>query len=99
MQDEFKTSRAGLPILSRIPLFGDAVSKREDAGRKSELVVFIRALVIRDASVDTDLSDYKKYLPSANFFKDASPSFDPNNPGLPLNTNPFVPESESRKAP
>ena len=99
MQDEFKSSRAGLPILARIPLFGDAVSKRDDAGRKSELVVFIRALVIREASVDADLSDYKKYLPSANFFKDASPSFDPKNPGLPLNTNPFVPESELRKAP
>ncbi|MBL0124674.1 MAG: hypothetical protein IPP88_18805 [Betaproteobacteria bacterium] len=55
MQDEFKTSRAGLPILSRIPFFGDAVSKRDDAGKKSELVVFIRALVIREASVDADL--------------------------------------------
>ncbi|MCY7389709.1 MAG: type II and III secretion system protein [Burkholderiales bacterium] len=99
MQDSFQTNRDGLPILARIPVLGDAVSYRNDAGKKSELVVFIRALVIREASVEADLSDYKKYLPSAQFFKDASPSFDPNNPGLPLNTNPFVPESEPRKAP
>ena len=99
MQDSFETNRDGLPILARVPVLGDAVSYRNDAGKKTELVVFIRALVIREASVDADLSEYKKYLPSANFFKDASPSFDPNNPGLPLNTNPFVPESELRKAP
>ncbi|MBC7625605.1 MAG: type II and III secretion system protein [Aeromicrobium sp.] len=99
MQDSFQTNRDGLPILARVPVVGDAVSYRNDSGKKSELVVFIRAVVIREASVNADLADYKKYLPSANFFKDASPSFDPNNPGLPLNTNPFVPESESRKAP
>ena len=99
MQDEFKTSRAGLPILSRIPFIGDAVSNRDDTGKKSELVVFIRALVIREASVDADLSDYKKYLPSAQFFKDASPSLDPANPGSLIHPNPIVPESEPRKAP
>ncbi len=98
MQDEFKSSRAGVPILSRIPFFGDAVSKRDDAGRKSELVVFIRALVIREASVDADLSDYKKYLPDASFFKDSSPSFDLKNPGS-INAGSAVPEGEPRKAP
>ncbi len=98
MQDSFQTNRDGLPILARVPVLGDAVSYRNDAGKKSELVVFIRAVVIREASVDADLSDYKKYLPNAQFFKDSSPSFDPKNPGLPLNTNPIVPESEPRKA-
>ena len=99
MQDEFKTSRAGLPILSRIPFFGDAVSNRDDAGKKSELVVFIRALVIREASVDADLSDYKKYLPGTAFFKDSSPSLDPAKAGSSIQSNAVVPESESRKAP
>ena len=99
MQDSFQTNRDGLPILARVPVLGDAVSYRNDSGKKSELVVFIRALVIREASVDADLSDYKKYLPDAQFFKDANPSFDPNNPRLPLQTNSVVPESEPRKAP
>ncbi len=99
MQDSFAASRDGLPILARIPVLGDAVSYRNDTGKKSELVVFIRALVIREASVDADLSDYKKYLPDAQFFKDASPSLDPNNPGSSLQPNPVVQESEPRKAP
>ncbi|MBL0122256.1 MAG: hypothetical protein IPP88_05815 [Betaproteobacteria bacterium] len=98
MQDSFQASRDGLPILARIPVLGDAVSYRNDTGKKSELVVFIRALVIREASVDSDLSDYKKYLPDAQFFKDASPSVDVMNPHS-YQPNPVVPEGEPRKAP
>ena len=99
MQDSFQTNRDGLPILSRIPVFGDAVSFRNDAAKKSELVVFIRALVIREASVDADLSDYKKYLPDAQFFKDSSPSLDPANPRQSLQPGTVVTESEPRKSP
>ena len=99
MQDSFQSSRDGLPILSRVPLFGDLVSRRDDTGKKSELVIFIRALVIREASVDADLSDYKKFLPGAQFFKDSSLSLDPANPGLLNQANTVVPESEPRKTP
>lgn len=99
MQDSFTANRDGLPILSRIPVVGDWVSYRNDAGKKTELVVFIRALVIREASVDADLSDYKKYLPDAQFFKGASPAYDPMKPGTLNWSNPSVTESEPRKAP
>jgi general secretion pathway protein D len=83
MQDSFKATRDGLPILSRIPVFGDAVSYRNDAGKKSELVVFIRPIVIKDASVDSDLSEYKRYLPDGRFFKEAEPVVDVRIPGVP----------------
>jgi hypothetical protein len=61
-------------------------------------VVFIRALVIREASLDSDLSDYRKYLPDAQFFKDPSPSVDLMNPKS-YQPVPVVPEGEPRKAP
>ena len=99
MQDSFAANRDGLPVLSRIPILGDWVSYRNDTGKKSELVVFIRALVIREASIDADLSEYKKYLPDAQFFKDSSPSLDPMKPGTLLQPNSVVQESEPRKAP
>ncbi len=83
MQDSFKTTRDGLPILSRIPIFGDAVSYRNDVGRKSELVVFIRPVVIKDASVETDLSEYRRYLPDSRFFKEAEPIYPRANPVIP----------------
>jgi general secretion pathway protein D len=98
MQDSLQTSRDGLPILSRVPVLGDAVSYRNDTGRKSELVVFIRAMVIREASLEADLSEFRKYLPDAQFFKDPSPSIDP----VTLKSYqpvPVVPEGEPRKAP
>jgi len=83
MQDSFKATRDGLPILSRIPIFGDAVSYRNDAGKKSELVVFIRPVVIKDASVETDMSEYKRYLPDGRFFKEAEPTVNLDNSGIP----------------
>ncbi len=73
MQDSFKSSRDGLPAVSRIPILGDAVSARNDAGLKTELVIFIRPVVIKDASVETDFSEYKRYLPDRKFFKEAEP--------------------------
>jgi general secretion pathway protein D len=83
MQDSFKATRDGLPVLSRIPIFGDAVSYRNDAGKKSELVVFIRPIVLREASVETDLSEYKRYLPDSRFFKEAEPAVNVRIPGIP----------------
>ena len=74
MQDSFVANRDGLPVLSRVPIVGDAVSYRNDTGRKTELVVFLRPIVIKDASMETDLSDYRRYLPDRSFFKDAEPA-------------------------
>ena len=98
MQDSFQSHRDGLPILSRVPVLGDAVSYRDDTGKKSELVVFIRAMVIREASIDSDLSEYRKYLPDSQFFRDSSPSLDLMNPQS-LQSGRVVPEGEPRKAP
>jgi MSHA biogenesis protein MshL len=73
MQDEFSAKRDGLPIVSRIPVLGDAASFRNDNGRKTELFVFLRPVVIKDASIDTDYAAYRKNLPDGQFFKEAEP--------------------------
>ena len=73
MQDRTETQRDGLPVLSRIPVLGDAVSYRRDVTRKSELVVFLRPIVVRDAHVEGDLAAYRRYLPDPDFFRDAGP--------------------------
>ena len=69
MLDSFVGKRDGIPIASRIPFFGDFVSYRNDTSTKSELVIFIRPLVIRDASLDGDLAAYRSELPSSDFFR------------------------------
>jgi general secretion pathway protein D len=75
MLDSFEGRTNGLPVASRIPFFGDLVSQRNDVSRKSELVVFIRPVVIRDASLEGDLSAYRRYLPSDEFFRDTRTPF------------------------
>ena len=103
MQDSFEGSRDGLPILSRIPVFGDAVSYRNDTARKSELVIFLRPVVVRDASVEGDLAEYRRYLPDSEFFRDTRPPVPQverglqrlereGYEGLGVTRNPVVPE-------
>jgi general secretion pathway protein D len=70
MLDSFDGKRDGLPVASRIPVFGDLVSFRNDTVNKTELVIFIRPMVIRDASVEGDLASYRRFLPDPQFFRD-----------------------------
>ena len=73
MLDSFEGKTTGLPIASRVPFLGDLVSQRNDQSRKSELVIFIRPVVVRDASIDSDLAAYRRYLPDTDFFRDTRP--------------------------
>lgn len=87
MQDSFEEKRDGLPILSRLKLIGDATSYRNDTGRKTELVVFLRPIVIKDASIETDFSAYRRLLPDAKFFKEAEPLIPALYPASPADRN------------
>jgi len=62
MQDQINKENTGVPFLSSIPLLGALFSYTEEKYVKSELVIFIRPVVIENASLDGDLADYKKYL-------------------------------------
>ena len=62
MQDQINKESRGVPILSSIPLLGALFSYTEEKYVKSELVIFIRPVVMEHASLDGDLADYKKYL-------------------------------------
>jgi MSHA type pilus biogenesis protein MshL len=62
MQDQINKENRGVPILSSIPLLGALFSYTEEEYVKSELVIFIRPIIVENASLDGDLSDYKKYL-------------------------------------
>ena len=70
MLDSFEGRRDGIPIASRIPVVGDFFSNRNDLAQKSELVIFIRPIVVREASVEGDLAEYRRYLPDREFFRD-----------------------------
>jgi MSHA biogenesis protein MshL len=73
MQDQIDNVDAGIPGLRSIPILGEALSSRSDLTRKTELVIFLRATVIRDASVEGDFRDFRQHLPGDDFFSRPNP--------------------------
>jgi MSHA biogenesis protein MshL len=68
MEDRVDKKRDGLPIAKDIPVAGDAFSFRNDTARKTELVIFLRPVVIKDGSLEGDFKNYRDLLPTDKFF-------------------------------
>jgi general secretion pathway protein D len=99
MQDSFEGKKDGLPMLSQIPVFGDAVAFRNDTARKSELVIFLRPIVVRDPGIEGDLAQYRRYLPDRDFFREGhvpEPVLRENLRRLELGEPPLPPAPETR---
>lgn len=70
MQDEATNNTDAIPGLSNIPVAGNLFKNRNDTTTKTELVIFLRPVVIKDASINGDFSAYRNILPDQNFFKE-----------------------------
>lgn len=70
MQDEATNNTDAIPGLSNIPVAGNLFKNRNDTTTKTELVIFLRPVVIKDASINGDFSAYRNTLPDQNFFKE-----------------------------
>ncbi len=82
MQDSAVQGKDGVPVLSRLPIVGDAFSYRDDKYVKTELVIFLRPLVIKRASVEGgDLQDFRRYLSNPEHPDRSPPTGLPLNPG------------------
>ncbi|HMW48958.1 MAG TPA: pilus (MSHA type) biogenesis protein MshL [Marinagarivorans sp.] len=64
MQDETNNAKTGIPVLGKLPGIGAAFRYQDDKTVKTELVIFIRPMVVQHASLTSDLRAYKEYLPS-----------------------------------
>jgi general secretion pathway protein D len=73
IQDALTDNQATIPGISRIPLVGDVLSNRTMQNVKSELVIFLRPLVIRDPSLDGDYRGYRVYAPGDDFMSQPNP--------------------------
>lgn len=72
MEDSMDNADQAVPAVSNIPIFGNLFQNRNDTRSKTELVVFLRPVVIRDASIQGDYADFRGQLPGRDFFeKDA----------------------------
>jgi general secretion pathway protein D len=73
MQDFAQQQDSGIPGVRSIPLLGEALSNRSDLSAKTELVIFLRATVIRDPSIEGDFRAYRDQVPREDFFSRPSP--------------------------
>lgn len=70
MQDEISNNTDSVPGLSKLPGVGKLFASKNDATKKTELVIFLRPTVIKNASLESDeLATYKQYLPSQQLEK------------------------------
>jgi general secretion pathway protein D len=63
MQDSVDNAKDGIPLLSTLPVVGNLFSYRNENASKTELVIFMRPVVVKDASVNGDYKDYRYLLP------------------------------------
>jgi len=76
MQEEFLTGDREVPGLSKIPVVGDMFfNAEEQRNEKTELVIFLRPIIINDPSIETDLKGYQQYLSSHNKTPGNQPAF------------------------
>ena len=62
MQDTVRQDSNSVPLLSDIPLLGNLFRSYDNEYDKSELVIFLRPLVIRNPSLEGELAGYRPYL-------------------------------------
>jgi MSHA biogenesis protein MshL len=72
MEDRMDKSTSEIPLLGRIPLLGNLFQNRDDTTTKTELVIFLRPVVIKNASIDADFSELRNKLPDQSFFKESA---------------------------
>ena len=76
MEDKISYQNQRIPIIGQVPLVGELVNSRNNQAQKSELVIFLRPVVIKDASIDGDYVGMRDLLPDERFFsqpKEAQP--------------------------
>jgi MSHA biogenesis protein MshL len=62
MQDDQSNATEQIPGVGNVPLFGELFKYRSNQSTKSELVIFLRPTILRDASIDGDASFIRSQL-------------------------------------
>ncbi|MBI5919094.1 MAG: pilus (MSHA type) biogenesis protein MshL [Nitrosomonadales bacterium] len=70
MQDQINNLTDAVPGLAKIPLAGDFFTHKNDLTEKTELVIFLRPVVIHDASLSGDFLALRTSQPDQDFLHD-----------------------------
>jgi len=64
MQDTIDSDVDGIPGINRVPIIGNLFNYRDDNTIKTELIIFIRPVVIKQPSLNGDLEEFRQFLPN-----------------------------------
>ncbi|MBE0619768.1 MAG: type II and III secretion system protein [Burkholderiales bacterium] len=73
IQDRVNDLEDSVPGANRLAGIGGFFANKDQTNSKTELVVFIRPIIIRDASIDGDYRGYRSYLPDDKFMAAPNP--------------------------
>jgi MSHA biogenesis protein MshL len=68
MREESSQGVDQVPGAGRVPVLGELFKFRAKRSKKSELVIFLRPVIVRDPSLQGDYAGYQPLLPDAAFF-------------------------------
>jgi general secretion pathway protein D len=89
LQDDFGNSQERVPGLGDVPLFGNLFRADSRSRKKTNLMVFLRPVVVRDGASTENLS-LSRYEQMRSVQMQATPN---SSPGLPAIGSPVLPES------
>jgi len=67
IEDSVNDIEDTIPIINSIPFIGSLFSSRNRNNTKTELVVFLRPVVVKDASIDGDFRSFRTMIPGEDF--------------------------------
>lgn len=92
MEDKLDFDTGRIPLLGAIPILGELFTRRENATRRTELVIFLRPLLIDRPGIGGDFAAYGEQLPTRDFFRAGTIPGARNFPGeLLIERVPFSP--------
>jgi general secretion pathway protein D len=74
IQDRVQNVDNTIPGVNRLPVIGNWFANRTLTNEKTELVIFLRPIVVRDPSIAGDYSGYRVFLPGEDFMGAPNPA-------------------------
>jgi MSHA type pilus biogenesis protein MshL len=74
IQDRVQNVDNTIPGVNRLPVIGNWFANRTLSNEKTELVIFLRPIVVHDPSTEGDFSGYRVFLPNDNFLGAPNPA-------------------------
>jgi general secretion pathway protein D len=74
IQDSLEGFQDTIPGVNRLPILGAIFQNQNQVNTKSELVIFMRPLVVKDPSIEGDFRGYRTFLPGEDFMSKPNPA-------------------------